>query len=87
MQKKFTADRERLDAESLALFQAAIAMAVGWITPYSRLCDRLLDLASKRTFDEGSALHARPVPGKIDYAKLSREHLARYPKIRAALAE
>jgi hypothetical protein len=32
-------------------------------------------------------LQARPVKGKIDYAELSREHLARYPKIRAALAK
>jgi len=32
-------------------------------------------------------LRARPVTGKIDYAELSREHLARYPKIRAALAK
>ncbi len=32
-------------------------------------------------------LRARPVKGKIDYADLSREHLARYPKIRAALAK
>ena len=32
-------------------------------------------------------LRARPVKGKIDYAELSREHIARYPKIRARLAE
>ena len=33
------------------------------------------------------APRARPVKGKIDYAELSREHLKRYPKIRAALAK
>jgi hypothetical protein len=32
-------------------------------------------------------LRARPVKGKIDHAELSREHIARYPKIRARLAE
>jgi len=32
-------------------------------------------------------LPTRPVKGKIDYAELSREHIARYPKIRARLAE
>lgn len=32
-------------------------------------------------------LRARPVKGKVDYAELSREHIARYPKIRARLAE
>jgi len=35
----------------------------------------------------GDILRARPVEGEVDYAELSREHLARYPKIRAALAE
>lgn len=34
-----------------------------------------------------TVLRARPVKGKIDYAELSREHIARYPKIRARLAE
>jgi hypothetical protein len=37
--------------------------------------------------DEKKILRARPVKGKIDYAELSREHIARYPKIRAALAK
>jgi hypothetical protein len=32
-------------------------------------------------------LRAQPVEGEIDYARLSREHIARYPKIRARLAE
>jgi hypothetical protein len=36
---------------------------------------------------EGAVLHARPLSGEIDYAELSREHIARYPKIRARLAE
>lgn len=32
-------------------------------------------------------LCVQPAKGEIDYAKLSREHVARYPKIRARLAE
>jgi hypothetical protein len=32
-------------------------------------------------------LRAKPVKGPIDHAALSREHMARYPKIRAALAK
>lgn len=35
----------------------------------------------------GEILRARPVEGEIDHAALSREFMARYPKIRAALAE
>ena len=42
---------------------------------------------SKRRTAASEALRARPAKGKIDYAALSREHIARYPKIRARLAE
>ncbi|HTW54582.1 MAG TPA: hypothetical protein VME45_22020 [Stellaceae bacterium] len=31
-------------------------------------------------------LRAKPIKGPIDPAALSREHMVRYPKIRAALA-
>ena len=37
--------------------------------------------------DETKILRARPVKGKIDHAALSREFIARFPKIRAALAK
>jgi len=37
--------------------------------------------------DEKEILRARPVKGKIDHAELSREFMARFPKIRAALAK
>ena len=43
--------------------------------------------ATRQRPDEKKILRARPVKGKIDYAELSREHMARYPKIRAALAK
>ena len=51
--------------------------------------DREKDTAkpAKQRPDEEKILRARPVKGKIDYAELSREHIARYPKIRARLAE
>jgi len=32
-------------------------------------------------------LRAKPVKGEVDWSELSREHIARYPKIRARLAE
>ena len=32
-------------------------------------------------------LRAKPVKGEVDWAELSREHIARYPKIRTRLAE
>jgi len=37
--------------------------------------------------DKAKALRAKPVKGEVDWAELSREHIARYPKIRARLAE
>lgn len=37
--------------------------------------------------EAGEISRAHPVEGKINYGELSREHLARYPKIRARLAE
>jgi len=36
---------------------------------------------------KGKVLRAKPVKGEIDWTELSREHMARYPKIRARLAE
>jgi hypothetical protein len=42
-------------------------------------------IAHRVTVDEPA--RARPVEGEINYAELSREHIARYPKIRAALAK
>lgn len=43
--------------------------------------------AAPRQPEPGEVLRARPVKGPIDYAELIREHMARYPKIRARLAE
>ena len=39
--------------------------------------------------DKAKVLRAKPVKGEVevDWAELSREHIARYPKIRARLAE
>ena len=43
--------------------------------------------AAKQRPDEKKILLARPVKGEIDYAELSRDTIARFPKIRAALAK
>src|SRR4051812_5729993 len=62
-------------------------IAVAWLATYQSLRERLLELASERRNNSGEVLRAQPVTGDIDYAELSREHIARYPKIRAALAK
>jgi len=87
LQHKSTTHTDTLDTESLELLQAATDLAVGWITPYSRLSGKLLDLASKRQFGEGKVLRARPLLGDLDHERLTREIVARFPKILAALAK
>jgi len=85
LQHKSTADT--LDTESLELFQEVIDLSVDWITPYSKLSGKLLDLASKRRFGDGEVLRARPLEGDIDHEALTREIVARFPIILAALAK
>jgi hypothetical protein len=87
MQHNVTAHADTLDSESLELFYAAIELAIGWITPYSRLCGRLLDLAFERRCGNGDVFRARPIVGDIDHEKLTREIVGRFPKILAALAK
>jgi len=43
--------------------------------------------AAKQRPGEKKILRARPVKGKIDYAELSRDTIAKFPKILAALAK
>ena len=44
-------------------------------------------LATPRKPAAGEVLRAHPVKGKVDHAALTREIIARYPKILAALAK
>ena len=66
--------------------QESIRIVEGWLALYWDIREKLLRLAAERRPAE-VVLRARPVEGEIDYAKLSREHIAQYPKIRAALAK
>ena len=63
-----------------------IEISVAWLAIYEDTRARLLKLAAERR-PAGTVLRARPAEDEIDYAELSREHIARYPKIRAALAK
>jgi hypothetical protein len=62
-------------------------IAVAWLATYQTLRERLLKLASERRHNSSEVLRARPGTGAIDYAELSREHIARFPKILTALAK
>jgi hypothetical protein len=56
----------------------------------SEALDKIEKPAKPRVLRRGvdaKSLRAKPVKGEVDWAELSREHIARYPKIRARLAE
>jgi uncharacterized surface protein with fasciclin (FAS1) repeats len=67
--------------------QELMEISAAWLAVYQDTRSRLLELASERRAASREVLRARPVEGDIDFAELSREHIARYPKIRAALAK
>jgi hypothetical protein len=77
--------RDRFEAEVQQLLRDGIEVLEGWLAFYHGLYAMLARQAEELRLRK--VLHARPVRGEIDYAELSREHIARYPKIRAALAE
>ncbi|HXO92398.1 MAG TPA: hypothetical protein VN849_16540, partial [Stellaceae bacterium] len=66
--------------------QESIKIAEGWLTLYCDIREKLLRLAAeRRPADE--VLRANPVQGEVDHEALSREFIARFPKLRAALAK
>jgi len=62
-------------------------LAIGWIAPYQKLCGQLLELAAKKKTASHEFMCAQPVEGEVDHEALTREIIARFPKILAALAE
>jgi hypothetical protein len=66
--------------------EQTIAVAEAWLALYRELHAELLRLAAERR-PAGEILRARPVEGEGDHEALTREIIARFPKILAALAE
>jgi hypothetical protein len=66
--------------------QEAIDLALQWLGLYGLHREALKKLAAERRGIPPVVLRARPIE-EPDYQKLIREHMARYPKIRAALAK
>jgi hypothetical protein len=81
------AARPLRDTEAQDSLQEILDNAVGGLALYRDLYEKLLKLAAERRATAGEILRARPVKGEIDHAALSREFIARFPKIRAALAK
>jgi hypothetical protein len=57
-----------------------------WLTRFRSIDKGFLKLAAQRRDEAVDVLRAQPVAGEVDHAELSREFMARFPKIRAALA-
>jgi hypothetical protein len=87
LQQKLAIQGLQLDPEIREYFQQSLDIAVGWLELYRSLRERLLKLASERRGSPSEVLRAQPLEGDIDHDALSREFMARFPKIRAALAK
>jgi len=75
------------DPEAYALVQQAVEIVTSYVSGYLEARDPLICVDAKQQMAPTAVLSAPPFNGEVDYAELSREHIARYPKIRAALAE
>jgi hypothetical protein len=69
------------------IFQKSLDIAARYLSAFSETREKLLTLAGERTGVSSSVKRAKPTNKKVDWAELSREHITRYPKIRARLAE
>lgn len=87
LQRYLTDTSSSDDPEAHQLLHKAVNIATGYMAGYQNVRDQLITLGAEQHATTGKILRARPVIGEIDYAELSREHMARYPKIRAALAK
>ena len=72
--------------EGRQYIQELLEISKAWLTLYRETRDKLLQLATERR-PADVVLRARPVEGEVDHEALSREFMARFPKIRAALAK
>jgi hypothetical protein len=85
-QRYLTGTSSTDDPEAREVLEKAGNVMVGYLAGYPDVRDRLIRRDLKRTAPS-EVLRARPTEGEIDYPELIREHMERYPKIRAALAK
>jgi hypothetical protein len=76
-----------LEPEVELLVRDSVEILEAWAPLYRDLGNRMLEFATERRAAVGDVLRARPVKGEIDHSALSREFIARFPKIRAAVAK
>jgi len=76
-----------LDAEVRQLLRDGIYVLEGWLRQFHGLHEMLARQLAERQAASPKVLRAKPVEGDIDYAELTRETMAKFPKILAALAK
>jgi hypothetical protein len=82
--QRYLIDTSRLDdPEAHQLVEKAVNIVVGYFAGYQNLRDQAIVLAVA----SGGMLRAHPVEGEIDHAELTRQIIARFPKILAELAK
>ncbi len=86
-QQELAAGSESLDPKLREALQESVGVAVSWLAGYRNTREALLKVAAERRGARPKILRARPAEGEIDYGALSREFVARFPRIRAALAK
>jgi Tfp pilus assembly protein PilE len=87
LQQKIAVRAATLDPEIRQSIQKSLDILEAWLPLYQGLREKLLKLADALRDNSGKVLRARPVEGEIEHEALSREFMARFPKIRAALAK
>jgi hypothetical protein len=83
---RLLASDDALEPEIQQLVREGLDLLEGWLGFYSGLQEMLARQVAERR-PAGEPLRARPVTGDVDHAALSREFMARFPRIRAALAK
>jgi hypothetical protein len=79
-QNKFEADVQQLLRDGIEVLE-------GWLAHYHGLSKMLARQAAGRRHTSDGRLPANPVEGEIDHDTLTREIVARFPKILAAVAK
>jgi hypothetical protein len=86
LQRTLSAPGNEMPLEVRRTREKSIEVAEGWLALYSDIRGRLLKWAEERR-PADAVLRAKPVQGEVDHEALSREFIARFPKLRAALAK
>jgi hypothetical protein len=86
LQRKLAAPGNDMPLEVRRARQESIEVAKGWLALYCDVREKLLRLAAERR-PADVVLRASRIEGEVDYAELTRDTIARFPKILAALAK